>query len=217
MKKSKRERTDPRKLEPAQPRRMRADAQRKLASVVQAATQVFAASGVDAPVREIAEKAGVGLGTVYRHFPQRSDLIAAVMQTQVDACADAAPALAKKYEPGEALALWLHRLMDFFGAKRGLAAALHSGDPAYNALPGYFLQRMHAALGNLLDAAVDANAVRSGIDADHLLLAVAALCGGPNGEEPLYARLMVDLLVDGLRYGKQRANPAPSASRRIQS
>jgi len=60
--------------------------------------------------------------------PQRSDLIAAVMQTSVDACAEAASILATKYGPGEALARWLHRLMDFFGTKRGLAAALHSGD-----------------------------------------------------------------------------------------
>ena len=90
-------------------------------------------------------------------------------------------------------------------------------DPAYNALPGYFLQRMHVARGNLLDAAVAAKTVRSGIDADHLLLAVAALCGGPKGEEPRNARQMVDLLVDGLRYGRERADPVPSTSRRIQS
>ena len=185
---------------------MRADAKRKLVSIVQAATEVFSTSGVDAPVREIAEKAGVGLGTVYRHFPQRSALIAAVMQTQVDACADAASALAKKYEPGEALARWLRRLMDFFGTKRGLAAALHSGDPAYSALPGYFLQRMHVALGELLSAAVAAKTVRPGIDPDHLLLTVAALCHGPNGEEPLYARQMVELLIDGLRYGVTTPN-----------
>jgi AcrR family transcriptional regulator len=183
---------------------MRADAQRKMGSIVQAATEVFATSGVDAPVREIAEKAGVGLGTVYRHFPQRSDLIAAVMQTQVDACADAASILAKKYDPGEALARWLHRLMDFFATKRGLAAALHSGDSAYSALPGYFLQRMHTAMGNLIEAAVAAKAVRPGIDAHDLLWAVASLCHGKNGEEPAYARGMVDLLVDGLRYGANK-------------
>ena len=192
---------------------MRADARRKYASVVQAATEVFASAGVDAPVREIAEKAGVGLGTVYRHFPQRSHLIAAVMQTQVDACADAASALATQYEPGEALARWLHRLMDLFGTKRGLAAALHSGDPAYLALPGYFSQRMHGALGQLLDAAASARSVRSGVDADHLLLTVAALCRGPNGEEPRYARQMVDLLVDGLRYGRDHTKSLPSDRR----
>ena len=146
---------------------------------------------------------------MYRHFPQRSDLIAAVVQTQVDACAGAASTLAAKYEPGEALARWLHRLMDFLGTKRGLAAALHSGDPAYSALPDYFMQHMSTALKSLLDAVVAVKAVRPGMDADSLLWAVGALCHGRNGEEPAYAREMVNLLVDGLRYGtkKQTAQP----------
>ncbi len=191
---------------------MRADGRINYAAVVQAATEVFATSGVDAPVREIAEKAGVGLGTVYRHFPQRSDLIAAVMQTQVDACADAASSFAGEYEPGEALSRWLHRLMDFFGAKRGLADALHSGDPAYSALPAYFAKRMHLALESLLHTAVAAGVIRPGIDADHLLLTVAALCRGADGQEPQYARQMLELLFDGLRYGSGHATlsrPAP--------
>ena len=125
----------------------------------------------------------------------------AVMRTQVDACADAAFVLAGECEPGEALARWLQRFMDFFATKRGLAAALHSGDPAYSALPGYFLQRMHSAARGLLDAAVAAKAVRPGIDVEDLLLAVATLCHGPNGEEPPYARRMVKLMVDGMRFG----------------
>lgn len=161
---------------------------------------MFATAGVDAPVREIAQKAGVGLGTVYRHFPQRSDLIVAVMQTQMDACADAATILAGEYEPGEALTRWVQRFMDFFATKRGFAAALHSGDPAYSALCDYFLERMSKAVHALLDAAVAAKAVRPGIDAEDLLWAVATLCHGPNGEEPPYARRMVALMVDGMRY-----------------
>lgn len=184
-----------------EPRRLRADSQRKLTSLLAAATEVFASSGVDAPVRDIAERAGVGLGTVYRHFPQRSDLIAAVMQSQMDACADAAVTLAKECDAGEALSRWLHRFMDLLGTKRGLAAALHSGDPAYAALPAYFLQRMPKALGMLLDRAVAAKIIRSGCDAESLLLTVATMCHGPRGEEPPYARKMVDLLVDGLRFG----------------
>src|SRR5260370_36666892 len=98
--------------------------------------EVLATSGVDAPFREIAERAGVGLGTVYRHFPRRSDLIVAVFRTQMDACADAAPDLASKYEPGEALARWMQRHMDFVHTKRDVAAALHSVAPAHSARPG---------------------------------------------------------------------------------
>src|ERR1700723_4492509 len=183
----------------AKPRQMRADGQRKMSSLLQAAVEVLAISGVDAPVREIAERAGVGLGTVYRHFPQRSNLIVAVFRTQMDACADAAPDLASKYEPGEALVRWMQRYMDFVATKRGLAAALHSGDPAYSALPGYFDKRLRPALETMLEAAVAAGVVRPGIEADDLLRAVATLCHGPHGEEPVYARRMVELLVDGLR------------------
>lgn len=201
MKKKLTERTGQQKPEDGQPRRMRADGQRKLNSLLLAAMEVFAKSGVDAPVREIAEKAGVGLGTVYRHFPQRSDLIAAVFKNQMDACADAASVMASKYEPGEALARWMQRYVDFVGTKRGLAAALHSGDPAYNALPAYFNERLLPALKALLDAAVAARAVRPGIEAADLLRAVATLSYGSLEKEPVYARRMVQLLVDGLRYG----------------
>jgi AcrR family transcriptional regulator len=201
MKKRVTERKDEQEPKGGKPRRMRVDAQRKMASLLQAAMEVFAKSGVDAPVREIAERAGVGLGTVYRHFPQRSDLIVAVFRNQMDACADAAPVIASKYEPGKALALWMQRYVDFIATKRGLAAALHSGDPAYSALPGYFDKRLRPALEGLLDAAVAAGVVRPGIEADDLLRAVATLCHGPHGQEPTYARKMVELLVDGLRYG----------------
>jgi AcrR family transcriptional regulator len=200
--------------EGGKPRRMRADAQRKMGLLLEAAMEVFRTSGVNAPVREIAERAGVGLGTVYRHFPQRSDLIVAVFQTQVDACADAAPVMASKYEPGEALARWMQRYVDFIATKRGLAAALHSGDPAYCALPGYFNKRLRPALKTLLDAAVAAGTVRPGIEAEDLLSAVATLCRGSHGEEPGYARRMVELLVDGLRYGASTRIETPKLRRR---
>ena len=73
------------------PRRLRADAQRNIGSLLAAAKAVFGTSGVDAPAKEIADLAGVGVGTLYRHFPQRSDLVKAVLQHEIDACADAAP------------------------------------------------------------------------------------------------------------------------------
>src|SRR5262249_10109852 len=119
-------------------RPVRADAQRNIDALLQAALAVFATSGVDAPVREIAEKAGVGVGTLYRHFPQRADLVAAVFLREIDACADAAPMLAAEYAPGEALARWLQRYADLIATKRGLAAALHSGNPAFETLPAHF-------------------------------------------------------------------------------
>jgi AcrR family transcriptional regulator len=182
----------------------RADAQRKMNSLLEAALEVFKNSGVDVPVRTIAERAGVGLGTVYRHFPQRSDLIRAVFQSRIDACADAASELAKQHGPGEALALWMQRYVDFVATKRGLAAALHSGDPAYSALPGLFNTRMLPALRGLLDSAVKAGEMRAGVDPEELLHAAANLCRASHDKEPAYSRRMVALLVDGLRYGATR-------------
>src|ERR1700691_5003299 len=111
-------------------RPVRADAQRNTDALLEAALAVFGTSGVDAPVREIAVKAGVGVGTLYRHFPQRSDLVAAVFRRVVDACAVAAPVLAAEHGPGEAMARWMQRSAAFIAPKRGLATALHSGDPA---------------------------------------------------------------------------------------
>ena len=182
-------------------RRVRADAQRNIDTLLQTAMAVFATSGVDAPIREIAEKASVGVGTVYRHFPQRSDLIAAVFRREIDACADAAPVLAAEHKPGEALARWMQRYAAFIAAKRGLAKALHSGDPAFDNLPGYFDQRLRPALRTLLEAAAAAREVRADADADDLLGAVASLCMSAHNAGPGRAERMVALLVDGLRYG----------------
>ena len=182
-------------------RRVRADAQRNSDALLQAAMTVFKRAGVDAPVREIAEQAGVGIGTVYRHFPQRADLIIAVFRHQVDNCADAAPVLAAEHAPGEALARWMQRYADFIVTKRGLATALHSGDPAFNALPAYFDARLRPALQALLDAAASKGEVRADIEPDDLLRAVGCLCMAVHDDQIDYARRMVALLVDGLRYG----------------
>ncbi|MEU6644515.1 TetR/AcrR family transcriptional regulator [Saccharomonospora sp. NPDC046836] len=183
---------------PARP--LRADAQRNVDALLAAAKAVFATSGVNAPVREIAANAGVGVGTVYRHFPRRSDLVTAVFRREVDACADEAPVLAAEYEPSEALERWLYRYADFIATKRGLAAALHSGDPAFDALPAYFEKRFRPALGSLIESAAAAGAIRGDLDAMDLLQAVANLCLHTAGERPDHTRRMIALLIDGLRY-----------------
>ncbi len=182
----------------------RADAQRNIESLLQAAKEVFAHSGVDAPVRGIAGKAACGLGTFYRHFPQRSDLIAAVFRREMDACADAAPLLGAKHAPFDALAKWMQRYAAFIATKRGLAKVLHSGDPAFDNLPSYFDQRLRPAFRKLLETAVAAGEVRADVDADELLGAVASLCLSVHNEGPRRAERMVALIVDGLRYGAHR-------------
>ena len=193
--------------EPAKSRPVRADAQRNVEALLEAALAVFARSGVDAPVREIAEAAGVGVGTFYRHFPQRADLVAAVFRQEVDACANAAPLIAAGHEPGEALERWMQRYADFIATKRGLATALHSGHPAYDALHAYFNERLQPALTGLLDAAAAAGKVRGDVEAKELLSAVASLCMQARDERRDQTRRMVALLVDGLRYGAVTSEP----------
>lgn len=188
--------------------KIRADARRNEDALLEAAKAVFAASGVDAPAREIAVRAGVGVGTLYRRFATRADLVIAVFKREVDACTAEAATLAASHPPGEALALWLRRFTKFIAAKRGLAQALHSGDPAFQALPDYFRRNFEPALTRLLDAAVAAGAVRAGIEPYELLRAIgnlAAIKGAePEGETPV----MVELLIDGLRFAAGKTPPA---------
>jgi AcrR family transcriptional regulator len=196
-------------------RSVRADAQRNLDALLEAAMAVFATSGVDAPVRQIAAKAGLGLGTVYRHFPRRSDLIAAVFRHEIDACADAAPVLAVAHQPGEAVAQWMLRYVDFVAAKRGLAPALHSGDPAFETLRAYFQQRLRPALQTLLVSAAAAGEVRTDVEADDILGAVASLSMHAFDQGPEHARRMVSMFVDGLRYvGNHRPQPKKVSRRK---
>ena len=178
---------------------LRADARRNFAALVDAAKTVFARSGVDAPAKEIADEAGVGVGTVYRRFPQRSDLVIAVFKQEVDACADAAAPLAARNPPFAALEQWLYRFTDFVATKHGLAQALHSGDPAFNELPDYFHARFGPALTQLLDAASAAKEIKANISADELLYATARLCRPIGDAGPDQSRRLVSLLISGLR------------------
>lgn len=189
-------------------RRPRADAQRNIDSLLEAAKAVFGTSGVHAPAKEITDRAGVGVGTLYRHFPRRSDLVKAVFQREVDACADAAPTLAAKHEPAAALAEWLHRYTEFLATKHGLASALHSGDPAFDELPDYFIQRLGPALGSLLDTAVAAGEVRPDLRPKDLLYAVASLCQPIDDAGVDYSQRMVALLINGLHLRAEQQESA---------
>jgi len=195
-------------------RPVRADAQRNLGALLEAAAAVFARSGADAPAREIAEEAGVGVGTLYRHFPQRSDLVTAVFRSEVDACAEAAAEYAATLAPREALDRWIQRYVDLLATKRGLAVALHSGNPAYRSFPDYFLKQLRPPLKRLLDAAAAAGAARADVDAGELLLAIARLCAPVDaaGISP-QSRRMVALLMDGLRVGQSPAAASPGKAR----
>lgn len=179
--------------------RRRADARRNLDALIEAARAVFATSGVDAPAKEITDRAGVGVGTLYRHFPQRADLVKAVVESGIDAVADAGPALSAEHEPAEALTGWVRQFTELLGTKRGLASALHSGDPAFDGLPGYFWQRLGPTLAALLAAGVAAGEVRDDVSAEDLLHAITQLCQPVAGRAFDHNQRIVAVLLDGLR------------------
>jgi AcrR family transcriptional regulator len=187
----------------------RADAKRNVDALLTAATELFATQGVDVSVRAIAARAGLGTATLYRHFPERSDLITAVFGRELDALAGEAPRLSAAYSPDEALRLWIRSYARFIATKRGLAAALHVGDPAFRALPGYFRDQLGPVLQGLLDAAVQAGVIRSGIDPHDLLAAVAKLCIPPLGStDTSRGERMISLLIDGMHYGADAGRPS---------
>ena len=186
------------KSQPDADRSIRADAKRNEDAVLQAAKEVFLRSGVDAPVREVANQAGVGVGTLYRRFPKRSDLIKAVFRREIDACADAAQDLSSTLEPGDALAEWLMLYASFMGTKKGLATALHSGDDAYADLPGYFRDRFEPALAGLLDRADAAGTMRADIKPYDLLRAIGNLCVADGEDRDAHVEQMVLLMINGL-------------------
>ena len=180
--------------------RKRADAQRNEQALLDAAAAVFVASGVDAPVRDIAAAAGVGMGTIYRHFPTRADLIIAVYRHQVEACAAACPALLESSgSPHAALTRWVDLFVDFLVTKHGLAAALQSDSARFETLHAYFLDRLVPVCAQLLDAAAAAGEVRPDVNAYGLLRAIGNLCAGAGGDSRYDARRMVRLLIAGLR------------------
>ncbi|OEV00540.1 TetR family transcriptional regulator [Streptomyces qinglanensis] len=178
----------------------RKDVRRNQRALLDAAAAVFVASGVDAPVRDIAAEAGVGVGTVYRHFPTRADLVIAVYRHQVDACAEAGPALlADSPTPRTALERWVGLFVDFLVTKHGLAAAMQGDSAGFETLHAYFLERLLPVCTELLDAAAASGEIRSDLDAYHLMRGIGNLCIGAESDPRYDARRLVEILVAGLR------------------
>ncbi|MFE9929755.1 TetR/AcrR family transcriptional regulator [Streptomyces sp. NPDC005533] len=184
----------------ASARSKRADAVRNQQTLLDAAAEVFVTSGVDAPIRQIAARAGVGMGTIYRHFPTRADLVVAVYRRQVEACAEAGPKLlAGAGSPLEALRQWVDLFVDFLVTKHGLAGALQSDSSGFDALHAYFLDRLVPVCTQLLDAAVDAGEIRSGTQAYELMRGIGNLCIGHDSDPRYDPRRLIELLLQGLR------------------
>ncbi|RMI09709.1 TetR/AcrR family transcriptional regulator [Cellulomonas triticagri] len=189
----------------AVPRRRR-DVERNQRALLDAAGAVFATSGVGAPVREVAAAAGVGVATLYRHFPTRSDLVVAVYRHQVDACAEAGPALlATEPTPFAATLAWVHGFVDFLGTKHGLGRVWEGDDAGFTALHVLFVERLVPVLDGLLDAARASGEVVAPVTAYQLLRAVGDLVAWAPQDPDYDVRRMVTLLVSGLR----QEPPAP--------
>ena len=184
-------------------RRKRSDARRNQQTLLDAAAAVFVRAGVDAPVRDIAAEAGVGMGTIYRHFPTRADLVVAVFRHQVDALAatSSPPAGATPYD---AVRSWVGRLTDLLVTKHGLAEALQSDRAGLESLHAELVDRLVPVLDQLLRASAAAGQTRADIGAYDLMLGIGNLCIGAEIFPGYHARRMIDLLLAGL------AQPTPA-------
>ncbi|MFJ4716875.1 TetR/AcrR family transcriptional regulator [Streptomyces sp. NPDC088785] len=175
----------------------RTDAQGNRARIVACAGAALA-DRPDATLQSIARAAGVGQGTMYRHFPRREALLIAVYRSDVDALVLAAPRLLADHEPLEALRRWVGRLAAYGRGGPGVAQALEAatrpdlGGPAYPALA--------AALGRILAACDAAGLLRPGVSADEVLLLVSFLWKVDDGpDRPARTDRMLGIVIDGLR------------------
>ena len=178
----------------------RAQAQRTRSGVLAAAAAVFVEQGVQAPVRDIAERAGVGVGTIYRNFPTRADLVTAVYRHQIDTATALAPRLLEESaSPFTALTRWVDAFVEFLVTKHGLGAALGSGDPGLENLHALMLDTLVPACATLLDACAAAGELGPDVSAYTLMRAIGNLCiTGPDyGQAD--ARRMVAILLAGCR------------------
>jgi AcrR family transcriptional regulator len=181
---------------------LRADAQRNREKLLAAAADVFATEGTDVSLERIAKRAGVGIGTLYRHFPTRDALVEAVYRNEVALVCRAADELLADHEPGDALALWMDRYVTYAAAKRGIKSALHSLTASNSDLFAESRAQITGAIAKLVEAGVAAGTIRSDVDPEDVLLATGAIWNNldaPDWEDR--ARRLLGLVMDGLRYG----------------
>jgi len=183
-------------------RTIRADAQRNREKLLEAAAATFAEKGSDASLELIAKRAGVGIGTLYRHFPTRDALVEAVYRTEVERLTAAAAELLATHPPDVALTEWMDRFVAYAITKRGLRGALQSLVASRSDLFANTKTELLRAISTLLDAGVAAGTIRADVDAEDVLRAMSAVW--TLNEEPGWheqARTVLRLLMDGLRYG----------------
>ena len=181
-------------------RKPRADAMRNRERVLEAAKAVFSQGGPEASLEAVARCAGVGIGTLYRHFATREALYEAVYRREVEQLVELAKDLETKVAPVEALRRWLQAGVEFMATKKGMAVALAMAAHSSSELVAYSLDRLTRALGQLLQRAAAAGEIRADIDPEDLLRALVGMCYAHDGTawQAKVLRL-VDVLIDGLR------------------
>jgi AcrR family transcriptional regulator len=182
---------------------MRADARENRDKLLRAASEHFTARGPDVPLEVIARTAGVGIGTLYRHFPTREALIEAVYRNEVDLLCAAPRELLTERPPAEALAEWMERFVGYAKTKRGLLSALKSVAASQSDLFPTTRERLLAAIGELLDAGIAAGKIRPDVGAEDVLTSMSAIWTiSAEGERWAdQATRVLRLLMDGLRFG----------------
>ena len=181
-------------------RKPRADAVRNRERVLEAAKAVFSAGGPDASLEAVARRAGVGIGTLYRHFPTRESLFEAVYRREVQQLGELAEQLKTEAAPVDALRRWLRSNVEFVATKKGMSAALALAVQGSSELSAYSFDRLTKAIGALLDRAVAAGEIRSDISPEDVLRTLVGMCymHDQPGWQTSVLR-MVDVFVDGLR------------------
>ena len=191
-------------MSPDEGKVMRADAARNRSRLLDAATAAFADRGADASLDDIARAAGLGIGTLYRHFPTREDLVLAVYGAQIDALDQRSRELATSDDPGEALREWMRGFVDFYAVKQGMVTLLRTMMNGSRA--GQFEQTratMRAAAERVLAPATEAGVIRQDVAAPELIRALGGICltSDPKSTPPSSTLALVDLVYDGLRFG----------------
>ena len=181
-------------------RKPRADSARNRQLLIDAAKAGFAEVGLTVSLEEIARRAGVGIGTLYRHFPSREAVVDAVYRREVDQLVEAVPQLLETSPPGEALHQWMHLFVNYIATKRLIAPSLRAAagrTPTPHATPAELITR---AISTLLKSAVRSGDVRKDIDPSDLLRAMVGVSyGNPDAGWEASARRLIDILMDGLR------------------
>src|SRR5277367_403836 len=180
-------------------RQPRTDAVRNRVRVLEAAKVVFSAGGPDASLEAVARHAGVGIGTLYRHFPTREALFEAVYRREVEQLAELAEQLKAEPSPVDALRRWLRSIVEFVATKKGMSAALALAVSSSSELTAYSFERLTKAVGALLDRAVASGEIRADISPEDLLRALVGMCllHDQSGWQASVLRLL-DVFVDGL-------------------